>query len=81
MSHDDDKGMKGLNVKSPISVASTISRMSLGTTCYNKYDPSIHSKDELEWNSDEGEHVATNQVDWYLKKAGCFLHDHACFVH
>ncbi|KAJ5393608.1 uncharacterized protein N7487_011249 [Penicillium crustosum] len=56
MSHDGDKGMKGLNVESPISVTSTISRMSLGTPCYSKYDPSIHSKDELEWNSDEGEH-------------------------
>ncbi|CAI7624666.1 unnamed protein product [Penicillium crustosum] len=63
MSHDGDKGMKGLNVESPISVTSTISRMSLGTPCYSKYDPSIHSKDELEWNSDEGEHVATDQMD------------------
>lgn len=73
--------MKGLNVKSPISVTSTISRMSLGTPCYSKYDPSIHSKDELEWNSDEGEDVATNQMEWYLKKASCFLHKYGCFVH
>ncbi|CAI7672421.1 unnamed protein product [Penicillium discolor] len=63
MSQDDNKGMKGINVNSPISVASTISRLSLGTTCYRKYDPAIHSKDELEWNSDEGEDVATKQGD------------------
>jgi hypothetical protein len=69
----DEQGMKGINVESPISVASTISRMSIGTTFYDKYDPSVHSKDELEWNSDEGEDVATNQTRWYLKKACGFF--------
>ncbi|KAJ5782153.1 hypothetical protein N7457_003927 [Penicillium paradoxum] len=62
----NEQGMKGLNVKSPISVASTISRMSLGTTSYHKYDPLKHSTDELEWLSDEGEYVATKQMEWEI---------------
>ncbi|CAI7646846.1 hypothetical protein N7533_009950 [Penicillium manginii] len=70
---DDDEdsiGMKTSYVPAPIRVTSTISRYSIGTTHYDVFDPSRHSRSDPDyvWSADEGDYVITNQMRWYIRK-------------
>ncbi|KAL2812144.1 hypothetical protein BDW59DRAFT_167879 [Aspergillus cavernicola] len=49
----DDVSTQGLNIKSPISVSSTISRLSMGVRHTGFFDPSKHDAADRFWDSDE----------------------------
>jgi hypothetical protein len=76
---DDDEdsiGMKTSYVPAPIRVTSTISRYSIGTTHYDVFDPSRHSRSDPDyvWSADEGDYVITNQMRWYIRKVRRLSH-------
>lgn len=73
---DDLVGMKTLNIPAPIRVTSTIARYSLGTSHYDRFDPSQHDRSDpdYEWLSDEGDYVINNRMSWYIRKVREYLH-------
>ena len=67
----DEGGSKFDVDKSPISVTSTIARQSFGTAKWVPFIEGVHLDADKEWDDDEGEWKANNQMDWFLKKV-CF---------
>ncbi|KAI1873113.1 uncharacterized protein JN550_003366 [Neoarthrinium moseri] len=55
---------------STIGVESRVSRASYGITYYILIGPDHHDEEDkdIEWNSLEGRHVLSNQMQWYLRR-------------
>lgn len=52
----------------PIEVTSTISRANYGIKFYEAFDGTKHSREDQEWDDSEGQFIANNQMNWYLKR-------------
>jgi hypothetical protein len=62
LDNDDD------NIAARIRVTSTISRASYGVKYQTSFDDDMHLEADKAWDSDEGDWMATNQMNWYLKR-------------
>jgi hypothetical protein len=51
-----------------IAVTSTVSRLSLGISHTEPFIEGTHLVSDKQWDSDECEWKAINQMDWYLKR-------------
>ena len=56
------------NIRSPIKVASTISRASFGNIYRTLWDDGNYLEEDKVWDSDEEVWRADNQMDWYIKR-------------
>ncbi|MCJ1345236.1 hypothetical protein MMC31_003442 [Peltigera leucophlebia] len=57
-----------LKLASPVSVVSTIARLSLGVICGLPFKEGIHAEIDRYWDEDRGRWCADNQMIWYLRK-------------
>ncbi|KAM0346552.1 hypothetical protein ACHAO7_011748 [Fusarium culmorum] len=57
-----------LENKSPVTVTSTISRLSLGVSYRTEFDEDIHNEKDKYWDHDEESYQVAGLLDWYIKK-------------
>ncbi|KAI1409476.1 hypothetical protein F5Y13DRAFT_169905 [Hypoxylon sp. FL1857] len=49
-------------------IVSRVARASYGVVCKTKYNPAIHSNEEIKTDSYDGEQYAMGQIDWLIRK-------------
>jgi len=58
----------------PITVRSTISRLSIGISLYRHWEENKFDPRDKGWSEHEGVAIANNQTEWYITKARtCFI--------
>ncbi|KAB8272950.1 hypothetical protein BDV30DRAFT_116736 [Aspergillus minisclerotigenes] len=58
----------GLDIKSPISVGSTISRLSMGVSYMTAFDDDVHLEEDKTWDTDELVYKADKQMAWFIRR-------------
>ncbi|CAM1509778.1 Fc.00g001130.m01.CDS01 [Cosmosporella sp. VM-42] len=56
------------DVAAPIRVTSTVSRASYGIKFRTPYNAALHLEEDKEWDFNENEMKAGNQMQWYIKR-------------
>jgi hypothetical protein len=56
------------NLASPVSVVSTIARVSLGVEYCNPFQEGVHRECDRYWDKNEKVYMARGQMMWYLRK-------------
>jgi hypothetical protein len=67
---DESQGESGslANDALPIKVSSTISRASYGSLFKCLFVEGVHEEADKSWADVECQYMATNQVEWYLRR-------------
>ncbi|KAF5593958.1 hsp70 family chaperone [Fusarium pseudoanthophilum] len=66
------KHTRALNLlehKSPVTITSTLSRLSLGVTSEEPFDEDVHSESDKYWDDIEGCYYVSGVMNWYIKKS------------
>ncbi|KAL2856684.1 hypothetical protein BJY01DRAFT_263171 [Aspergillus pseudoustus] len=67
LSHSEHDS-KGSYAYRGISVISTVSRISIGTTFWCDFDSSKHIEEDMKWDEVREKWRATNQMEWFIHK-------------